>query len=141
MRQNEACQWFVVDRLIGVGICGSGAGELIAEATLAMEMGATAEDSHPLPYPEAALGNPFAAFAFTVLAFANPKAEIGLAKASKWLALATKWLAIVGNGLAKASNGLTQLAKGLAKASFWFAYPVFIDILALFVILNASVNT
>ena len=32
------------NRLIGVGICGSGAGELIAEATLAMEMGATAED-------------------------------------------------------------------------------------------------
>ena len=32
------------NRLIGVGICGSGAGELIAEAVLAMEMGATAED-------------------------------------------------------------------------------------------------
>jgi len=57
------------------------------------------------------------------------------------LAVATKRLAIVGNGLAKASNWLTQLAKGLAKASFWFAYQVFIDILALFVILNASVNT
>jgi dihydrolipoamide dehydrogenase len=41
------------NRLIGVGICGSGAGELIAEATLAMEMGATAEDIaltvHPHP--------------------------------------------------------------------------------------------
>jgi dihydrolipoamide dehydrogenase len=32
------------DRVLGVGICGAGAGELIAEATLAMEMGATAED-------------------------------------------------------------------------------------------------
>jgi dihydrolipoamide dehydrogenase len=32
------------DRILGVGICGAGAGELIAEATLAMEMGATAED-------------------------------------------------------------------------------------------------
>jgi dihydrolipoamide dehydrogenase len=32
------------NRLIGVGICGSGAGELIAEGVLAMEMGATAED-------------------------------------------------------------------------------------------------
>ena len=32
------------DRLLGVGICGAGAGELIAEAVLAMEMGATAED-------------------------------------------------------------------------------------------------
>jgi dihydrolipoamide dehydrogenase len=41
------------NRLIGVGICGSGAGELIAEAVLAMEMGATAEDIaltvHPHP--------------------------------------------------------------------------------------------
>ena len=41
------------NRLIGVGICGAGAGELIAEATLAMEMGATAEDIaltvHPHP--------------------------------------------------------------------------------------------
>ena len=32
------------DRVLGVGIAGAGAGELIAEATLAMEMGATAED-------------------------------------------------------------------------------------------------
>lgn len=31
-------------RLLGVGICGAGAGELIAEAVLALEMGATAED-------------------------------------------------------------------------------------------------
>jgi len=31
-------------RLLGVGICGPGAGELIAEATLAIEMGAVAED-------------------------------------------------------------------------------------------------
>jgi dihydrolipoamide dehydrogenase len=32
------------DRILGVGICGAGAGELIAEATLGLEMGATAED-------------------------------------------------------------------------------------------------
>lgn len=32
------------ERVLGVGICGAGAGELIAEATLAIEMGATAED-------------------------------------------------------------------------------------------------
>jgi dihydrolipoamide dehydrogenase len=32
------------DRVLGVGICGAGAGELIAEAVLAMEMGATVED-------------------------------------------------------------------------------------------------
>jgi dihydrolipoamide dehydrogenase len=32
------------DRVIGVGIAGAGAGELIAEAVLAMEMGATVED-------------------------------------------------------------------------------------------------
>ena len=64
-----------------------------------------------MPYPEAALGNPFAAFAFTVLAFANPKAAIGLAIVANELAVATNWLA-------KAAKGLTKLAKGLAKASF-----------------------
>jgi len=41
------------DRILGVGICGAGAGELISEATLGMEMGATAEDIaltvHPHP--------------------------------------------------------------------------------------------
>ena len=41
------------DRIIGVGICGAGAGELISEAVLAMEMGATVEDIaltiHPHP--------------------------------------------------------------------------------------------
>ena len=41
------------DRLLGVGIAGAGAGELIAEAVLAMEMGATVEDIaltvHPHP--------------------------------------------------------------------------------------------
>lgn len=41
------------ERVLGVGICGSNAGELIGEATLAMEMGATAEDIaltvHPHP--------------------------------------------------------------------------------------------
>ncbi len=41
------------DRVLGVGIAGAGAGELIAEAVLAIEMGATAEDIaltvHPHP--------------------------------------------------------------------------------------------
>jgi dihydrolipoamide dehydrogenase len=41
------------DRVLGVGIAGVGAGELISEAVLAMEMGATAEDIalsvHPHP--------------------------------------------------------------------------------------------
>jgi dihydrolipoamide dehydrogenase len=41
------------DRVLGVGIAGAGAGELIAEAVLAMEMGATVEDIaltvHPHP--------------------------------------------------------------------------------------------
>ena len=41
------------DELLGVGICGDGAGELIAEAALAIEMGATARDLsltiHPHP--------------------------------------------------------------------------------------------
>jgi dihydrolipoamide dehydrogenase len=41
------------DRVLGVGICGANAGELISEATLAIEMGATAKDIaltvHPHP--------------------------------------------------------------------------------------------
>ena len=41
------------ERVLGVGICGSGAGDLIAEGTLAIEMGATATDIkltiHPHP--------------------------------------------------------------------------------------------
>ena len=41
------------ERVLGVGICGAGAGELIAEAVLALEMGATAQDIalcvHPHP--------------------------------------------------------------------------------------------
>src|ERR1041385_149703 len=41
------------ERVLGVGVCGAGAGELIAEAVLALEMGATAEDIaftvHPHP--------------------------------------------------------------------------------------------
>ena len=41
------------ERILGVGICGPGAGELIAEATLAIEMGATVKDLsltiHPHP--------------------------------------------------------------------------------------------
>ncbi len=41
------------NRLLGVGICGAGAGELISEAVLAIEMGAVAEDLqlsiHPHP--------------------------------------------------------------------------------------------
>ncbi|HUE37846.1 MAG TPA: hypothetical protein VMO20_10680, partial [Candidatus Acidoferrum sp.] len=40
-------------RVLGVGICGAGAGELISEAALAIEMGATVEDIaetiHPHP--------------------------------------------------------------------------------------------
>ena len=41
------------ERLLGVGLCGPGAGELIAEGVLAVEMGATATDLrltiHPHP--------------------------------------------------------------------------------------------
>ena len=41
------------ERILGVGICGPGAGELIAEGTLAIEMGAVASDIkltiHPHP--------------------------------------------------------------------------------------------
>jgi dihydrolipoamide dehydrogenase len=43
----------VSERVLGVGICGPGAGELIAEGVLAIEMGATAKDMaltiHPHP--------------------------------------------------------------------------------------------
>ena len=43
----------VSERILGVGICGPGAGELIAECALAIEMGATAKDLaltiHPHP--------------------------------------------------------------------------------------------
>src|SRR4030095_5389890 len=42
-----------IGRILGVGVAGSGAGELIAEGVLAIEMGATAEDLklviHPHP--------------------------------------------------------------------------------------------
>jgi dihydrolipoamide dehydrogenase len=31
-------------RVLGIGICGAGAGEMIAEAVIAIEMGATARD-------------------------------------------------------------------------------------------------
>ena len=55
--RNEGLTKLVLDagsgRVIGVGICGVGAGELIAEGVLAVEMGAVAEDVaasiHPHP--------------------------------------------------------------------------------------------
>jgi dihydrolipoamide dehydrogenase len=41
------------DRVLGIGLCGPGAGELIAEGVVALEMGATAHDLalsiHPHP--------------------------------------------------------------------------------------------
>ena len=41
------------ERILGVGLCGAGAGELISEGVLAIEMGATAKDLaesiHPHP--------------------------------------------------------------------------------------------
>ncbi len=42
-------------RVLGVGIVGSGAGELIAEGVLAMEMGATAEDVRLVIHPHPTL--------------------------------------------------------------------------------------
>lgn len=55
--RNDGLTKLVVDaktnRVLGVGICGVGAGEMIAEGVLAVEMGATAEDLkltiHPHP--------------------------------------------------------------------------------------------
>ena len=46
-------------RLIGAGIVGSGAGELIAEATLAMEMGANATDIGLTIHPHPTLSETF----------------------------------------------------------------------------------
>jgi dihydrolipoamide dehydrogenase len=46
-------------RILGVGIVGSGAGELIPEATLAMEMGATAEDVAMTIHPHPTLSETF----------------------------------------------------------------------------------
>ena len=55
--RNDGLTKLVLDaesgRVLGVGICGVGAGELIAEGVLAVEMGAVAEDVaasiHPHP--------------------------------------------------------------------------------------------
>ncbi len=57
INRTEGITKLIVDpeseRLLGMGICGEGAGELIAEGTLAIEMGATASDLdmtiHPHP--------------------------------------------------------------------------------------------
>ena len=46
-------------RILGVGIVGSGAGELIPEATLAMEMGATAQDVAMTIHPHPTLSETF----------------------------------------------------------------------------------
>lgn len=57
LNRNEGVTKLVTEpetnRVLGVGLCGVGAGELVAEGTLAVEMGATAEDLlltiHPHP--------------------------------------------------------------------------------------------
>ena len=57
MGRNEGLTKLVLDaesgRVLGMGICGVSAGELIAEGVLAVEMGAVAEDVaasiHPHP--------------------------------------------------------------------------------------------
>ena len=58
------------ERLIGCGIVGPGAGDLIAEATLAIEMGADAEDIgltiHPHPTLSETIGFAAEAFAGTI---------------------------------------------------------------------------
>jgi dihydrolipoamide dehydrogenase len=47
-------------RIIGAGICGSNAGELIHEAVLAMEMGADAEDISKTVHAHPTLAETFA---------------------------------------------------------------------------------
>jgi len=44
------------ERILGVGIVGSGAGELISEGVLAIEMGATASDVKLTIHPHPTLG-------------------------------------------------------------------------------------
>ena len=44
------------ERILGVGLAGSGAGELIAEGVLAIEMGATAADLKLTIHPHPTLG-------------------------------------------------------------------------------------
>ena len=64
MGRNDGLTKVIADpqthRLLGVAIVGVGAGELIAEATLAIEMGATAHDLgltiHPHPTLSETLG-------------------------------------------------------------------------------------
>ena len=48
---------------MGVGIVGSGAGDLISEAALAIEMGADAEDISLTVHPHPTLGETFSAAA------------------------------------------------------------------------------
>jgi dihydrolipoamide dehydrogenase len=47
------------ERVLGVGIAGTNAGELIPEATLAIEMGATAEDVARTIHPHPTLSETF----------------------------------------------------------------------------------
>jgi dihydrolipoamide dehydrogenase len=64
-------------RLIGCGIVGSNAGELIAEATLAIEMGAEAEDIGLTIHPHPTLSE---TFAFSAEAFAGTLTDLYLPK-------------------------------------------------------------
>jgi dihydrolipoamide dehydrogenase len=65
------------ERILGVGIVGIGAGDLITEATLAIEMGATARDMaetiHPHPTLSETLGNAAEAFLGTATEIYRPK--------------------------------------------------------------------
>ena len=59
------------DRVLGVGIAGVGAGELISEAVLAMEMGATAEDIALTVHPHPTLSETLMEFAEAFYGNAN----------------------------------------------------------------------
>ena len=69
-------------RVLGVGIVGSGAGELIAEGVLAVEMGATAEDLKLTIHPHPTLSETLMESAEVVLrpehARLQTEAEIGV---------------------------------------------------------------
>ncbi len=59
LNANEGVTKLIADAeteaIIGIGICGTGAGEMIAEAALAIEMGATAADIHLTIHPHPTL--------------------------------------------------------------------------------------
>ncbi len=66
------------ERILGIGIVGVGAGDILTEAVMAIEMGATARDMaetiHPHPTLSETLGNAAEAFLGTATEIYKPRA-------------------------------------------------------------------